>query len=387
LRCELCHRSINGRYLQIAGRNICGNCYQRYPHCAMCGIPVKNGIRTTANKVICGDCEFKADKCANCGLPILGRYVQSKVGEKTYSFCNGCVASKPHCAICNLPMPNLSNVAGKLVCPACMSSMQICSGCGQPVDGSYYKLKFLSGLYCVKCFKERPHCDFCGRPVVTGGAVYADGRHACEDCAKTAVDDMKQATLLLGKTVRFLQMNLAMKQQAPYDFAMVDNAQMSARLGHKNTGAVKELGFCTWEVGTGAKRPAIILLKDLPATAFLETAAHEYAHFWQSQVNPNMHDPELMEGFAQWVASKWLLKNQLFSSYAKLEARQDVYGTGYQKMMDVERKSGVEGVFALIKKSGQPIFGAQATPTPEPTPVTDAGKPQLQYAGAVVVAP
>jgi len=80
-------------------------------------------------------------------------------------------------------------------------------------------------------------------------------------------------------------------------------------------------------------RSEITLLFGLPPDLLYETAAHEYAHAWQAENSMIDLEPELREGFAQWVAAEVLREKGYWGALEKLEERRDFpYGSGYRKL-------------------------------------------------------
>ena len=129
----------------------------------------------------------------------------------------------------------------------------------------------------------------------------------------------------------------------------------------------------------------MVILDDLPLTAFLETAAHEYAHHWQIQGNPELHDLAAIEGFAQWTASQWLIRNKLYSSNARLaQAPGPIYGDGYRT---IKQYADINGSAVLLRdilrmRGGRvdldkPLSNNDSAAVPSPSPSMAVATPAL----------
>lgn len=341
-RCDICGQSIRGQYYTAGTKTICTSCMAHYPRCAGCGIPVRSSFGRYQGRPVCRDCTARAGRCANCGDVLLGRYVEAKGVYGKY--CETCMSTKPKCLRCGLPVPRLVDAGNGGLCPSCAKLVPHCSACNLPLLGKYYEIEFLSGRYCQNCYENRPHCDFCGRPIVQGWTDFMDGRRSCNICSATAVSNVDQARDLLAATVRFMDVQLNMGSRIPFDFALVDNNEIAKLNNRKNNGEVKELGLYLTRRGS---RPLIAILDGLPKAAFLETAAHEYAHHWQIQANPGLQDLRAIEGFAQWSAGEWLIRNKLYSSNARLaKVKSPVYGEGYRIM---KQYADAKGAPAMVR--------------------------------------
>ncbi|HBF35397.1 TPA: hypothetical protein DDW35_12620 [Candidatus Sumerlaeota bacterium] len=369
LSCSLCRQPITGTYFKY-GTNIivCQACKARYPACVSCGLPTVSAAATYQGGPVCANCVAKYGRCASCNTVLLGRFFQSKDPAQPERYCETCVKTKPLCTFCGFPKRGMTQSNGVWICPQCKVSVKKCSACGEAIPpGTYYRIPYLEGNFCKKCFEERPHCSFCNRPVVSDGRKLADGRVSCISCSSTAVHEMKDALDALAETVRFMESSMGMTVKEAYDFALVDNAEMAHLLGRANDGQMKELGYFASALRPSSPRPIIVILTDLPRSAFYETVAHEYAHLWQYEQNPYCTELKINEGFAQWAAAQWLKKKELFATLARLEARADEnYGTGYQYFKEIANAQGGLGVLGLARTHQFPPNGK--TPPIPPVP-------------------
>ncbi len=262
--------------------------------------------------------------------------------------------NRPCCSVCNLPARNLTKYTEGYICTSCESKARKCSACGDPILTRWYSFPGGDEYYCQTCYEQTPHCDLCSRPVGLTGRRLADNRLTCADCRRSSVDSIDHAIDLLAITVRFLESKLGLYVDEPFDLVLVDNREIARLCGRRQADGIQELGIFNSRLIPESPRPTILILSDLPVTAFLETVAHEYAHLWQYTVNPHLSDERLREGFAQWVAAKWLAHCQLERPLRRLADRtDDPYGTGYQMVAQWETRHGARYLFEQVISSGR----------------------------------
>jgi hypothetical protein len=98
-------------------------------------------------------------------------------------------------------------------------------------------------------------------------------------------------------------------------------------------------------------RRAMYVLYGLPQILFIQTVAHEWAHAWQGENCPLLHDPLVREGFAEWAAYKMLQALGANKKTALMERQDGLYGQGLQKMLHLERNGGMHDVLAFCRRA------------------------------------
>jgi hypothetical protein len=174
------------------------------------------------------------------------------------------------------------------------------------------------------------------------------------------VSSQEEMLEILKDVAKFCEDKMDIPPPRSFDFIMVDNNQMRIIARGRNPveiptseqshSRLKELGFVASRLTPESPRMTMAILSDLPRTATMETIAHEYAHLWQFAENPALSDMMVIEGFAQWVAAKYLLHKREWAAYSKLYAREDpVYGQGFQRVLRIEKRSNMKGVVSYVK--------------------------------------
>jgi len=286
-------------------------------------------------------------RCHMCGteIPTPGRYYQVEGGKEVY--CERCYLEAPRCSVCNLP-----TAAGDIdpktgACTRCLAKLLRCKACGKPILGTFYRFPFGKGIFCAECRNSRHACDLCGVPVGDQHWKYPDGRTICGDCGERAVFNVEAIKNIVRYSRESIERRLGLKVKKPYAVRVEKLSGLSSPTPNSGAKGVaadgalygRELGMYRLENG----KSEIVLLFGMPPDLLYETAAHEYAHAWQTENNLNNLEQELFEGFAQWVAAEVLREKGFFGALEKLETRTDFpYGTGYQRLKSLHQKAVME---------------------------------------------
>ncbi|MGI8586836.1 MAG: protein DA1 [Chloroflexia bacterium] len=243
-------------------------------------------------------------------------------------------------------------------CASCADGLLRCAGCGcrlAELPGSLFAPAGQTRrLYCVACW-DRPHCNACGHPVGEVSYRRADGRVFCESCHATAVYDPTEAVRLYERVKATAAGALGLTLNVGAVLHMVNREQITAlRNSTPGAGPMPDGG----EEGAdlvglfvhGSRLRSIYVEYGLPRIFFCEVLAHEYAHAWQAENAPLLSDPELREGFAEWVAYKVVESWGCRLRLERFRGRQDVYGAGLRRLLTWEAAEGVDGLLDRIRR-------------------------------------
>ncbi len=307
-------------------------------------------------------------RCMVCGSEIAA-------GAKYYTFdnklvvCERCFREAPRCRLCKIPTAPSDIDPETGACPACLAKLPRCKSCGKPIVGSFFKYPNVEGVYCPECKNARPACSICGVPVGDQHWKYPDGRIICRECGERAVFDPAEIRRIVADVQATVERRLGLKVKVPYTVRVekLSGLPSSDRAPVEKIGIAdghiygKELGLYRLENG----RSEIVLLFGLPPDLIYETAAHEIAHAWQAENGLSELGPELMEGFAQWVAADVLRDKGFRATLEKLEARRDFpYGTGYQRLRTMQQRIIFELMFKKPPDSRIPLVSTLTMDAP-----------------------
>ncbi|MCL5774444.1 MAG: hypothetical protein M1536_08750 [Firmicutes bacterium] len=343
VKCYTCGRELQpGTYWLFGNKPICQQCYSTLPRCEICKIPVKNFVYVDGEKV-CYECYYKLPSCGICGRRTL--QLQTLKDTSTgiaKSYCRDCLAKHG------------------LRCATCGKSYLDSSA------GRFHSL--LSGLtgekiyYCDNCFKTLPMCYFCGLLVRSGINPVSDGRYLCEDCLKTAVYDYNEVKAIYDEAASIIPGFLNSKIEFIPPLYLCDQKQLKEVQKNYGSFSVGEDGFY-WPYGNkyvdskgkiqeGSGDARVYILFAQPRAKMYWTAARELGNVWFYENCPYTSSSELKEGFAQWVAYKVAQIKGYTQIMIKEFKRDDVYGSGLRKFVEIERRGGVRAVLKHVKAVG-----------------------------------
>ncbi len=284
--------------------------------------------------------------CNLCGRPIAPDEYhvfarKSEPNSKGLIVCVNCERTQPRCIVCRTPIPAERAELG--ICRDCLQQGLRCRACGRPIR-EFLLVDGTEGPYCQRCFDTYARCNLCGALADNGAIRMPDGRVVCRRCHETSVRDTQEATALYERALGHLANSLKMELNIRPRLVLVDHArlaELSRFSAHRNDHPGGEvLGLF---VRQGQKR-FIYLQELLPRALLVRVASHEYAHAWQGEQCPLLHDPIVREGLAEWAAYHALLEMDGKDKGEQMLRRRDHYGVGLRRMLDIERRYGLTAV-------------------------------------------
>jgi hypothetical protein len=315
--------------------------------------------------------------CQLCGQKISGpgRTFHHKSWPRgvVLRVCQDCYQQKPRCRICDIPIAKISTGGEHSVnglCTTCMGlnnlslSKRLCLSCGRPVAGKYYQFDGV-GPYCKDCYRKRPPCDVCGAPLTDEKWQLSDGRITCAHCHSTAIYSPQDAASLYEEMKKIVAQRLGLKLNVPTGLALVDRNQLREVI-HRQANPGNPLNSESQQhdivleldpqrtLGIYARRGmrrGIYVQTGLPRMLFLQVATHEYAHAWQGENCPTLRDQRMHEGFAEWVAYHVMGYFRYSKGQERMLARNDIYGQGLRWALELDSRSGENGVIDACRRS------------------------------------
>lgn len=268
--------------------------------------------------------------------------------------CQDCYQNKPRCRICKLPMGAPSPNG---VCITCQQVLNPCLSCGQKIEKRYFEFDGV-GPYCENCLKKRSGCDVCAAPLTDEYWQLSDARKVCAYCHASAVYLPVTAVALYEEMKAVITQQMGLKLNVPTGLALVDRNQLSEVI-RQQAAANSENGLLDngldpqRTLGIYARRGirrAIYLQTGLPRMLFIQVAAHEYAHAWQGENCPLLHNALFYEGFAEWMAYHLIGFYGYNKGRERMMERNDIYGQGLKWALDIEARQGRDGVLQACRR-------------------------------------
>ncbi|UCG63144.1 MAG: protein DA1 [Candidatus Zixiibacteriota bacterium] len=332
----------------VAGNEICDRCGKkitdshwiefenRYFHthhftCDNCGGDLREGsVYSEGERMYDSACYYElfVPKCDHCGEPIQGKYTEFE--SKLYHL--NCYEQNigPRCAICD-----------------------------KAIYGNYF-IDPRGNSTCASHLDEYPTCDYCGSYIavrLTGrGEMYSDGRKVCGLCRETAVDDTREARVILEDVLRLLAGYGIEMDEDDIPLELVDRYTIR----RKSEGFHDDpSGFTSYEKisvvpGVWTRRDfKVYVLEGMPRAEFIFTLAHELMHVWLFKNTPEDMRPILIEGSCQYAAILVILKRseeQTGLVYRRaMEDEDPIYGDGLRKVDHYVERVGVPAWLDYLK--------------------------------------
>ena len=315
------------------------------PVCHLCGRTIRRG---------CGYFKFDSQD-----------YCSRECAERAYE------RTIPVCAVCGKRCPERYLVSGgrNFCSQECLeTTFPVCTVCGKPTpsgsradDGSFF--------VCPECMKK-PRCFACGLPA--DADTLPDGRVICGRCDTDAVSDSAAAERIFRQVRRDLRERLGIFTDHEIAFALIDRPTMhrfAAGIGDNPNELglfVHKVDYLTQEqrdrkgrvVSRKTEKSSesfdIYALDFMPPERLEYVCAHELAHDWMAEHYPNITDPVIKEGFAEYVG--WLY-NRTYgraSLNRQIEKNIDpVYGGGFRRMKRIADRGGFEGVRRYLESKNR----------------------------------
>jgi hypothetical protein len=318
--------------------------------------------------------------CHLCGQRISGQYVQYTTG---LTVCQRCERIAPRCARCRIPV-QVKNATrsprGVLLCSSCSRAVTHCASCDEPILEMWYRFEELLPSpeprhFCAACVRDKPRCDLCRAPVGPRFVTLTDGQYRCSLCSTDLVigepsirliytDAIEVMTSVAGEPLRRVPPLEVVSRRRMGEIRRTytqDAGQTAGRMpallsgsGHgeqvgASTAVVRHLlGFYVRTQG----KPVIYVEAGLTRGLLLGTLAHELGHAWQAEqlgANAGALDPLISEGFAEWVAYTTLLARSHRTLATRARERDDVYGRGLNRFLEIERLRGRAAVLQVAR--------------------------------------
>lgn len=231
-----------------------------------------------------------------------------------------------------------------------MWNSEQCAACGNELRDSYFTLVGRRERYCANCMATRPRCASCGAPVGEYHWRLHDGRLHCAHCHITAIYDPLVAQALFDETVAGVVAQLGMTLNVGVALRVIDAPTLEALRNEGGTTPGPGLQTLGIYQRRGHLR-IIYMLYGLPRLTYRTTVAHEYAHAWQGEHCPLLQDDELREGHAEWVAYQHLCWLGCTHAAQRMLEAQHPYRPAMERVRELERRVGLNGVTAYMKRA------------------------------------
>ena len=219
------------------------------------------------------------------------------------------------------------------------------------------------GLFLCEYCKELPACASCQMPLDKFAKDLGDGRSICRDCARDAIFSQSEMDSVMDSLRKLLAERFKMSTDHPIKYALCTRPELKK----ESTGdGEHELGLFVFNRHTlsffnrtirNREEFRILILSGLAPDFFRGVGAHELAHDWMQENLPHIDDPQIREGFAEFVSWAFAKSEKLDRIPWRMEQNTDeVYGDGFRKVRDMmgDARTAAEWKKILLKACPAP---------------------------------
>lgn len=247
----------------------------------------------------------------------------------------------PVCDVCGRRFKSGYTSDGKNYCSkACLeTTFRECCHCHRREPKGYLIGENL--FLCAYC-RELPACASCQMPLDKFAKELGDGRSICRECARDAVFSQPEMNALMKTLRQTLSDKFKMNTTHDIKYELCDRTALKKETSGDGE---NELGLFVFNRHTLTffNRPIrnkdefrILILNGLAPDFFRGVGAHELAHDWMQENLPHIDDPQIREGFAEFVSWAYAKEEKLERIPWRMEQNTDpVYGDGFRKVRDL----------------------------------------------------
>ena len=197
-------------------------------------------------------------------------------------------------------------------------------------------------LFLCEYCKELPACASCQMPLDKFAKDLGDGRSICRECASSAIFSQPEAEKVMTELRQTLADRFNMATKHPIQFDLCTRTELkkeSSSDGERELGLFifnrNTLTFFNYPIRSKAEF-RILILNGLAPDFFRGVGAHELAHDWMLDNLPHIEEPEIREGFAEFVSWAFAKAEKLDRIPWRMEQNTDpIYGDGFRKVRDM----------------------------------------------------
>ena len=194
-------------------------------------------------------------------------------------------------------------------------------------------------LFLCEYCKSKPACACCQMPLDTFAKDLGDGRSICSKCARDAIFGQSEAEAVMKELRQTLADRFKMSTKHKIRFTLCSRDELkkeSSGDGERELGLFIVNRHTVTLFGHAVRNTSdysIMILNGQPPDFFRSVGAHELAHDWMEENLPHIDDPQIREGFAEFVS--WLFAKS--ENYDRIPWRMEqntdeVYGDGFRKV-------------------------------------------------------
>ncbi|MDH4129605.1 MAG: hypothetical protein OEV44_12670 [Spirochaetota bacterium] len=288
------------------------------------------------------DYVFKKDNspiyiCHSCGNKVGSKYFVSRSRKQEIIFCSGCYQSLPTCNNCGMPSKLMGPKLPTTYCQFCRIN-KVCDSCNIQITAKEsYRIPFVKGTYCQKCFNENERCIICNIPILENNFSYKSDKPICSLCTDRNITE-EEAIKLNNGVVQFLNKHFQISN------SIKSNVKLINYLTLNTTGHPETLGKSINISG----KTVITLYQYITKERAIGIFAYEYGKIILKHLNPRIVDINVIEDFALWSKSFVLQEYGEIDEASVIKSKINSNPI-LKSLFNIERLGGVSRILEKIK--------------------------------------
>ena len=267
----------------------------------------------------------------------------------------------PVCDVCGKRFRNGFTSEGKNYCSkACLeTSFHECCHCHRREPKGYI---IGDDLFLCEYCRELPACASCMMPLDKFAKDLGDGRSLCRDCARDGIFTVSEMDSTMNSLRKQLSDMFKMRTDHTIQYELCNRTELKKE---STSDGEHELGLFIFNRHTltffshtirSRDEFRILILSGLPPDYFRGVGAHELAHDWMQENLPHIDEPQIREGFAEFVSWAYAKEKKLDRVSWRIEQNTDeVYGDGFRKVRDMMGNARTTSEWTRILLKAYPV--------------------------------
>ncbi|HEO65734.1 MAG TPA: hypothetical protein ENI73_07675 [Spirochaetes bacterium] len=275
--------------------------------------------------------------CGACGNKIHSQYFVSHSSHKDIIFCPGCYQSLAGCDNCGMPMKPVGPTLRINYCQYCKVT-KACGCCGDAITSKQsYRIPFVKGTFCHKCFLRAGRCAICLTPILTdSNSIFVGGKKLCMACNKRKITQAEALELNKG-VIRLLNQQFGISETIQCTVLLTSFRRVNPIGQSEALGRFLKV----------SNRSVLALYDGVTRERAIGVFAYEYGKYIYKRLNPSVQNDNIRHSFSLWIKSLTL------RDYGELDEVSQIKG-GIDKdpilksLLNIERLGGIKRVLDKV---------------------------------------
>ncbi len=275
--------------------------------------------------------------CEACGNKIHSKYFVSHSAQKDIIFCPGCYQSLAGCDNCGMPLKPVGPILRINYCQYCKVT-KACGCCGDAITSKEsYRIQFVKGTFCHKCFLKAGRCSICLTPILTNSSsIFVGGKKLCMACNKRKITQAEALELNKG-VIRLLNRQFSIKETIQCSVLLTSFRRVNPIGQSEALGRFLKV----------SNRSVLALYEGVTRERAIGVFAYEYGKYIYKRLNPSLQDDNVRHSFSLWIKSLTLREYGEIDEMSQIKDSTDKDPI-LKSLLNIERLGGIKRVLDKV---------------------------------------